>query len=67
MPSTVIAGSRYDARSQSFLIVFLSGAKYLYKKVPDAVYKKYQSARSKGKFLNTKIKGHFEFEKMIEK
>jgi len=64
MPSSVIAWYHYDRTNSSLLISFLSGAKYIYKKVPPAIYKAFRSSLSKGTYFNESIKGVVEFEKM---
>lgn len=66
MPSSVIATIRYDAVKQILRVIFLSGSIYDYKKVPENVYNAMKAATSKGSFLNRKIKGRYEFEKVTE-
>ena len=62
MPSTVIAGIKYNASSRSLDIDFKSGNTYRYKNVPAELYSRMKRAISKGKFFNNYIKGVFEFE-----
>jgi len=64
MPSSVIASMHYDAGSSTLQIRFVSGVVYDYKNVPEKVFKAMKAATSKGTFLNTKIKGKYEFEKI---
>jgi KTSC domain-containing protein len=64
MPSSVIAWYHYDKANSSLLIAFLSGARYVYKKVPPAIYKAFRGSLSKGTYFNESIKGVFAFEKM---
>ncbi|HEU4608763.1 MAG TPA: KTSC domain-containing protein [Chitinophagaceae bacterium] len=66
MPSSVIAHIDYDPEKQVLKIRFLSGAVYVYYDVPDEVYVRMSKAKSKGHFLNTKIKGNYAFEKIGE-
>jgi hypothetical protein len=54
----------YDPVSSTLRVRFVSGMVYDYKKVPEEVFKKMKSARSKGTFLNQRIKGNYEFEKI---
>lgn len=64
MPSSVIATYRYHNESGSLYITYVSGAVYIYKNVPLKIYEAMKKAISKGTFLNTKIKGHFAYEKL---
>lgn len=57
---------RYDADSRTLRIVYVSGNVYDYKDVPPEVYEAMKVSGSKGTFLNTKIKGKYEFEKVEE-
>jgi hypothetical protein len=64
MPSSVIASMNYNSESSTLQIRFVSGIVYDYKNVPEKVFKAMKAATSKGTFLNTKIKGKYEFEKV---
>jgi hypothetical protein len=64
MPSSVVRAIKYDEPSHTLRVVYLSGNIYEYKEVPLSVYEKMRSATSKGTFLNTKIKGHYDFQKI---
>ena len=64
MPSSVIASMNYDRSEQKLRVVFVSGLVYDYEKVPEKVYQAMRSSGSKGKFLNTEIKGHYRFKKV---
>jgi hypothetical protein len=66
MPSTVIAHIDYQAKEKLLKIVFLSGAVYAYYQVPETVYISMKKARSKGQFLNERIKGKYDFKKIKE-
>ncbi len=63
MPSSVVAAIRYDASSSTLRVVYVSGAVYDYKNVPEKVYNEMKKASSKGEFLNKEIKPNYEFEK----
>lgn len=63
MPSSVVAAIRYDASSSTLRVVYVSGAVYEYKNVPEKVYNEMKRASSKGEFLNKEIKPNYEFEK----
>jgi hypothetical protein len=64
MPSSVVAAIRYDASSSTLRVVYVSGAVYDYKKVPEKIYNKMKTASSKGEYLNKQIKPNYKFEKV---
>lgn len=64
MPSSVVAGMDYNEQTETLRITYVSGLVYDYKKVPLEMYLAMRNALSKGTFLNTHIKGNFEFEKV---
>ena len=64
MPSSVVAAIRYDNSSSTLRVVYVSGAVYDYKKVPEEVYTEMKKAFSKGEFLNKEIKPKYPFEKI---
>lgn len=55
----------YDEKK--LIVEYKSGAKYFYKNVPRNLYKKLLESESKGRFMNSEIKGHYEYEKFEEK
>ena len=65
MPSTVIANIYYNPISYTFRITFISGTVYEYLDVPPAIYVAMKASASKGTYLNTHIKGHFNFKKIM--
>lgn len=62
MPSSVVSSFDYDAEHRVLTVVFRSGKVYYYKEVPKQVYIALRSARSKGRFLNQSVKGHYDYE-----
>jgi hypothetical protein len=64
MPSTVISEIVYVPDQQKLLVRFVSGLIYAYLDVPEQIYLAMKRATVKGRFLNTRIKGHFKFEKL---
>ena len=64
MPSSVIATMHYDANKETLRIVFVSGFVYDYLKVPVEVYLAMKKSGSKGTYLNTHIKGNYDFKKI---
>lgn len=67
MPSSVIDDYQYDPKTHTLIVRFLSGLVYKYKNVPEKNYKAMNASVSKGRYLNFKIKGKFEFEKLVDK
>ena len=64
MPSSVVAHIDYNLDSSTLTITFISGLVYAYKAVPEDVYKEMKMAPSKGTYLNTHIKGKYDFERI---
>ena len=64
MPSSVVAAIRYDVSKSTLRVVYVSGAVYDYKKVPEKVYNEMKTASSKGEYLNKQIKPNYKFEKV---
>lgn len=73
MPSSVIAGMRYDAGARVLTLVFRSGpgreaGRYRYFEVPPEVWEAFRAAPSKGTFLNEVFKGlGFRFERATKR
>jgi hypothetical protein len=64
MPSSVVSAVIYNHASSTMRVIFVSGAIYDYKNVPEIVYHAMKTADSKGTYLNQHIKGNYEFEKI---
>lgn len=64
MPSSVISTYSFDASTHTLKVVFLSGLVYEYLDVPESVYREMKEVKSKGTFLNTRIKGFFKYRKL---
>ena len=64
MPSSVVAGIRYEPDTNTLRVIYVSGSIYDYKDVPETVYKEMKAASSKGEFLNKRIKPIYKFEKV---
>lgn len=64
MPSSVVAAMKYDSHAAKLRVIFVSGKVYDYKNVPEDVYHAMKASGSKGTFLNTEIKGKYEFEEV---
>lgn len=59
--STNIDTIGYDDEKSELHVRFKSGSEYVYSQVPPAVYQEILDADSKGKFLNERIKGRYEY------
>ena len=64
MPSSVIKKMEYKDDDRRLRITYVSGNVYDYLNVPRAVFEEMQASGSKGTFLNTQIKGRYDFEKV---
>lgn len=56
MPSTVIRAFDYDPGNRTLDVTFVSGRRYRYTEVPEAVAEAFARARSKGRFFNARIR-----------
>jgi len=66
MPSSVISNITYDKATFTLKIRFVSGKIYEYLKVPERIYYKFKSARSKGIYFNLHIKDSYLFRNLNE-
>lgn len=62
--SRMILGVRYNEATREMDIVFRTGEKYRYKRVPRPVYDGLLSADSHGQFIHNKVLGHFDYERL---
>ena len=60
--SSNIRKAGYDGND--LLVEYYSGVQYRYKNVPKELYEKFLEADSKGRFMNSEIKGKFEYERV---
>ena len=51
----------YDEDNSQLHVLFKSGAEYAYSEVPPTVFQEFLDADSKGKFLNERIKGRYDY------
>ncbi|RVT96463.1 KTSC domain-containing protein [Mucilaginibacter limnophilus] len=66
MPSTVISKVTYNSNTRILRVDYVSGQAYLYKEVPESVYKELKASLVKGRYLTHFIKGRYAFEKLID-
>ena len=62
--SRMILGVRYNAKTWEMDIVFRTGEKYRYKRVPRGVYDELMSADSHGQYMHKKVLGHYDYERL---
>jgi len=67
MPSTVISTMEYNPETQALKIAYVSGQTYVYKDVPETVYKELKASRVKGRYLRFFVKDKYAFEKVADK
>jgi len=65
MPSSVISSYSYDEEKHILTVTFLSGKVYAYKNVPKQVYVNMRGYTSKGRYLNSFIKGFYDCEELM--
>lgn len=66
MPSSVIKYFSYDAATETLKILFVTDMVYLYKNVPEKIYKMLKASGSKGRYFNRHIKDKYKFQKLEE-
>lgn len=59
MPSSVIRTFRYDPVEEQLDIIFVSGRRYRYHRVPEHTYEEMRRAFSKGEFFNERIRDQY--------
>ncbi len=64
MPSSVISTLRYNSKTTTLRIIFVTGMIYDYKNVPHKIYQAMKTSDSKGIYFNLHIKGKYEFKKV---
>lgn len=64
MPSSVISRLDYTPDTKILTIHYQSGQKYIYKEVPETIYKELKASRVKGRYLCFFIKDKYPFEKL---
>ena len=61
MPSTVIRNYLYDAANGELWITFVTGRRYVYAAVPQAVFDAFKAAPSRGAFFNREIRDRYAY------
>jgi hypothetical protein len=57
--STAVSRVAYDPARESLYVLYMRGETFEYFKVPEAVYRDFLAAGSKGRFLNQRLKGRY--------
>lgn len=65
MPSTVIRRIRYDPDAQELEVLFTTGRRYLYHRVPQAAVDAFRAAFSKGRHFNAHIRDAYDHEECV--
>jgi hypothetical protein len=66
MPSTVIRRFTYHPATRALDIEFVSGRRYRYAGVPEAIAERFRAAFSRGRFFNAHIRDDYPFEELTE-
>ena len=61
MPSSVIRQAYYRPEEEVLDILFTTGRRYLYHRVPPDEAERFASAFSKGRYFNAHIRDHYDF------
>jgi hypothetical protein len=66
MPSTAIEAFSYDEALSELTIRYVGGAAYVYSLVPASVVRLLEAARSRGAFVNGRIRDRYPFRRIAE-
>jgi len=61
MPSSVIRKALYDPDEAVLDILFTTGRRYLYHRVPPEEAERFAAAFSKGRYFNTRIRDRYDY------
>jgi len=67
MPSTVIRSFAYDCEHEELAILFTTGRRYLYHRVPPEAAEAFRAAFSKGRHFNAHIRDAYDFTECTER
>lgn len=62
--SETVKSIHYDTDRRELEIRFVNGSRYLYFRVPEAIFERFMSAESAGKFVHQEIKNKYEFKRL---
>ncbi|HEX8215357.1 MAG TPA: KTSC domain-containing protein [Allosphingosinicella sp.] len=66
MPSTIIRDVLYHADRAELEVLFTTGRRYLYHRVPADAAEAFSTARIKGRHFNSRIRGRYPFTEIEE-
>jgi hypothetical protein len=58
--------AKFSYHNDTLTVVFKNGGKYAYFGVPSSIFEGMKGSESKGKFINSEVKGKFEVQKVEE-
>ena len=61
MPSSVIRAAHYDSDRKVLDVLFTTGRRYLYHRVPPEAAEAFRAAFSKGRYFNAHIRDNYDF------
>ena len=64
MPSTVIRRFDYRPEDRELLVIFTTGRRYVYSKVPPEAVEEFRSAFSKGQHFNAHIRDRYPYREL---
>ena len=62
--SRMILGVRYNKDSLNMDVIFRTGDRYRYKKVPPSVFEELMSAKSIGQYMHKRVLGRYDYERL---
>ena len=65
MPSSVIRSFAYDPECEELAILFTTGRRYLYHRVPAGEADAFRAAFSKGRYFNARIRDLYDFTEVV--
>jgi len=65
MPSTVIRRFDYDPEAEALDVLFTTGRRYRYFKVPQAEVDAFRAAFSKGRYFNSRIRDAYDYAECV--
>jgi hypothetical protein len=64
MPSAAIRRFRYDEKTATLYVTFVSGEAYAYDDVPPGLPRDFRAAFSKGRFFREQVRGRFPYRRL---
>ena len=65
MPSSVIRRFDYDPEREELTILFTTGRRYVYRRVPRAEADAFRAAFSKGRYFNAHIRDSYDYAECV--